>query len=155
VAHLRAWPSPTFPPFPRLGRAGSRPVTARLCSPVSPLSLADTVGPPIRAAFLLKTPVGFLSKTITDQILRLNLFFPYMEHPWAIYFELMHPFAPSYLEAMDRRRPEEATLELQSEPSAIPSSTPSPGRLRLRLLPWSARLVPHSILMLFFHEATL
>jgi hypothetical protein len=59
-----------------------------------------------------------------------------MEHPWAIYSELVHPSAPSYLEATDRRRPEEALLEPQSESSAIPSTTPSPGRLRLRLLPW-------------------
>jgi hypothetical protein len=78
-----------------------------------------------------------------------------MEHPRDIYSELVHPFAPSYPEAKNRCRPEEATLEPQSEPSAIPRSTPSPGRLRLRLLPWWAHLVPHSILVLFFCEVTL
>jgi hypothetical protein len=78
-----------------------------------------------------------------------------MEHPRAIYSELTHPSAPSYLEAKNRRHPEEAPLELQSEPSTIPSTTPSPRRLRLRLLPWWARLVPHSIPVLFFHEVML
>jgi hypothetical protein len=66
-----------------------------------------------------------------------------------------HPSAPSYLEATDRRRPEEATLEPQLEPSAIPSSTPSSGRLRLRLLPWWARHVLYSIPVLFFREVML
>jgi hypothetical protein len=49
--------------------------------------------------------------------------------------EVPHPSAPSYLEAKNRRRPEEAPLELQSEPSAIPSTAPSSGQLRLHLLP--------------------
>jgi hypothetical protein len=107
-----------------------------------------TSGPssPRRADFLPRS---------TDRIRLQISFFPYLEHPRAIYSELAHPSAPSYLEATDRRRPEEATLEPQSEPSAIPSSTPSPGRLRLRFLPWWARHVLYFIPVFFFRKVTL
>jgi hypothetical protein len=70
-------------PAPPWAEPATGPLSRAPTLSLSPLSLADVVGPCVRATSFLKPSATTLSKTITDQI-PLNLFLPYLEHPRSI-----------------------------------------------------------------------
>jgi hypothetical protein len=124
-------------PLPRLGPSLASPARARAAAAVSfSWRVTDTVDPPVRAVFFFSMTRADFFPCFTDRISP-SKFVPFLFSASPGYKnEVPHLSAPSYLEATNRSRPEEALLELQSEPSAIPSTAPSSGQLCLHLLPW-------------------
>jgi hypothetical protein len=97
----------------------------------------------------------FLSLSLSDLVNRICIkspSFPCLPTPTGYKTKPPHPSAliPSLLGYRSL-----LTSPPQAPPSAIPSTAPSPGRFRLRFLPWRARLGPLSIPVSFFCEIML